>query len=297
MKCIMRVASCSIALVAFAVFSIRDAAATQITLNFVQSSSALTWGGFFGGQPFIPQTTAPAGTVDYNLALPSNTTTHQGTITVDVDNLLSPASIQILSSNADSDLSGKWLPTPQNYLDVDGDGNFGEFPDDAESSVGTVPGPPADADFAIRINPGVNVAYAALRDIAFNITTLPGVPVNGLGEFSSTTENFDLTSGWWDYWLHPTFANPKIRQRLQVAGDDENNSSATPSTYVAVPLGGSTYQITLTIPVNLQYPDDTAPTFYTGTLVATLTIPEPASFVLLGLGGMLVSLVGVRRRA
>ena len=51
MKCVTRVAACSIALLVFSAFSIRDAAATQIALNFVPASSTLTWGGFFGGNP------------------------------------------------------------------------------------------------------------------------------------------------------------------------------------------------------------------------------------------------------
>jgi PEP-CTERM motif len=293
MRCITRVAACSIALLVFSAFSIRDAAATQIALNFVPASSTLTWGGFFAGNPFVPQS-AP-GTTDYNAALPSNTTTHQGTITVDVDNLLTPSSIQILSSNANPDPSGKWLPEPYGFLpsDVDGDTNHYEFPDDASSSVGTNPGAATDADFAIEISPGVDVAYATIRDAVFNITTPAAVPVVA-GAFASTTENFELATGWWDYWLHPTFSNPKFRQRLEVAGGDEDNTSAVPSTYVSVPLGGGLHQITLTIPVNVLFPDDTAPTSYTGTLVATAIIPEPTSVVLLALG--LVGLFGVRRR-
>src|SRR6476659_10939351 len=115
MKCIMRFTACIVAVQFLFLLITRDAPATQITLNFVPASSTLTWGGFFGGQPFIPQDTGPsppAGTTDFNLALPSNTTTHQGTITVDVDNLVLPTSIQVVSSNADADLSGKWLPHP-----------------------------------------------------------------------------------------------------------------------------------------------------------------------------------------
>jgi PEP-CTERM motif len=302
MKCIMRVAVCIITLQFFSGLVTSDAAATQVTLNFVQSTSTMTWGGFFGGQPFLAQS-AP-GTTDFNPLLPSNTTTHQGTITVDVDNLLLPSSIQILSSNADSDLSGKWLPDNYSFLpnDVDGDLNLYEFPDDASSSVGTVPGPAADADFAIEISPGVDVAYAALRDMVFNITTAPGVPVNALGQFDSKTENIEYLTGWWDYWLHPTFTAEKLRQRLEVAGGDNDNfndfaaGTAPSSTYVAVPLGGGAYQITLTIPVNALDPDDTAPTRFTGTLVATTIIPEPASLLLFGLGGMLINLFTVRRR-
>jgi hypothetical protein len=185
---------------------------------------------------------------------------------------------------------------------VDGDLDHYEFPDDASSSVGTTPGVAADADFAIEISPGVDVAYAALRDIMINITTAPGVPVNGLGQFDSKTQNFELTTGWWDYWLHPTFnsASNRLRQRLEVAGGDEDNyndiaQGADPdSTYVAVPLGGDLYQITLTLPINVLFPDDSAPTRYTGTLVATAIIPEPTSVALFGLG--LVGLIAARRR-
>jgi hypothetical protein len=302
MRCITRVAACSIALLVFSAFSIRDTNATQLALSFVPASSTLNWSGFFGGQPFVAQ--SAAGTTDYNLALPSNTTTHQGTITVDVDNLLSPTSIQILSSNADADPSGKWLPESYAFLpsDVDGDLNHYEFPDDASSSVGTTPGVAADADFAIEISPGVDVAYAALRDVVINVTTAPGVAVNGLGQFDSKSQNVEIATGWWDYWLHPTFnsAANRLRQRLELAGGDEDNFNDVAqgldadSTYVAVPLGGGLYQITLTIPVNALFPDDSAPTRYTGTLVATATIPEPASVALLGLG--FVGLFAVRRR-
>jgi hypothetical protein len=303
MKCIMRVAVCIATVQLFSGLMTSNADAAQLTLNFVPSASTLTWGGFFGGIPFTPVPTVPSGGADYNLALPSNTTTHQGTIVVDVDNLLAPTSIQLLSSTANADLSGKWNPQNYSFLpnDVDGDLNLYEFPDDASSSVGTVPGPPDDADYAIRINAGVDVAYAALRDIEFNVTTPAAVPVNGLGQFDSKAQNVELATGWWDYWLHPTFTNEKLRQRLEVGGGDEDNfndfaaGTDPDSTYVAVPLGGGAYQITLTMPVNVLFPDDTAPTRYTGTLVATVTIPEPTSFVLLGMA-TLAALAGVRRR-
>lgn len=302
MRCITRVATCSIALLAFSAFSIRDINATQIALSFVPASSTLTWSGFFGGQPFVAQ--SAAGTTDYNVALPSNTTTMQGLITVDVDNLLAPTTIQLVSSNADADPSGKWLPESYAFLpnDVDGDLNLYEFPDDASSSVGTTPGVAADADFAIEISPGVDVAYAALRDVVINVTTAPGVAVNGLGQFDSKAQNIELATGWWDYWLHPTFnsASNRLRQRLEVAGGDEDNyndfaaGTDPDSTYVSTPLGGGLYQITLTIPVNALFPDDSAPTRYTGTLVATAIIPEPTSVALFALG--LVGLVAARRR-
>lgn len=272
------------------------AAAVQVTLNFVQPESYLTWSGFFAGQPFLAQD-GVAGTTDSNPSSPSNKTTYQGTITVDVDNLLAPTSIKIISSAADADLSGSWLPDVQPFIDIDG-GGPGDFPGDAVTSVGTVPGPSAVADYGIRVKPpgAPDVAYAAQRDLVFNVTT-PGVEaVNGLGEFSSLTQNFEYAQGWFDYWLHPTFTSQKIRQRLELSGGDNDNLSAALSTYTVTPLGGGVNEIKLFIPVNVNDPDDTAPTNYAGQLVATIITPEPTSAVLLSLAGVCGALFNGRNR-
>jgi len=298
MTFINRLAVCTIALMVSSAAAIQDAAATQITLNFVQSSSALTWNGFFGGAPFLAQD-GTAGTTDYDPNSPSNRTTYQGTITVDVDNLFAPTTIKLLSSAANADLSGKWLPEDYAFLpnDIDNDGNKYEFPDDASTSVGTTPGAAADADYGIRLRPTgapANVAYATLHDMEFNISTAGYEAVNGLGEFSSLTQKFKYETGWWDYWLHPTFTAEKLRQRLEVAGGSNLNLSTSLSTYTVTPLGGGLSQVTLFIPVSVDDPDTTAPTSFIGQLVATAVIPEPASAALLGLA--FVGLFTVRRR-
>lgn len=271
------------------------ASAVQITLNLVQAQSSVTWNGFFAGAPFLTQD-GTSGTTDGNPASPSNKTTYQGTITVDVDNLFAPTSIKIISSAADADISGKWLPDVQPFVDIDG-GGPGDFPGDAVTSVGTSPGPAADADYGVRIQPpgAPNVAYSAVRDLVFNITTPGFEAVNGLGEFSSITENFEYAQGWWDYWLHPTFTAEKIRQRLEIAGGDNNNLLASPSKYLVTPLGGDLSEIKLIIPVNFNDPDNTAPTSFTGELVATVVVPEPTSFLLLGLAGSMLALIRSRR--
>ncbi len=166
--------------------------------------------------------------------------------------------------------------------------------------MGTTPGAAVDADHAFRIRPpgSPDVAYGAYRDVEFNITTPGAVAVNGLGEFSSVTENFEFATGWFDYWLHPTYTAEKIRQRLELAGGDEDNLLAGVSKYELLPLGGGLALMKLTIPINYDLPDDTAPTKHTGQFVATLTVPdnvpEPTSFVLLSLGG--IACMGVRRR-
>jgi hypothetical protein len=296
MKCSLSVVVCSIALLAFSAFSVRNASATTITLNLAQPLSSMTLTGFFGGNPFLAQD-GQAGTTDYDLASPSNKTTYQGGITVDVDNLLAPTSIQLIGSTANADPSGKWLPEAEPYIDIDG-GGPGDFPGDAVTSVGTTPGGAGgaiDADHGFRINPGAPAAWGAYRDVEFNITTPGAVAVNGLGQFSSVTEKFKFTTGWFDYWLSPTFTPQKIRQRLELAGGSDNNTLAADSTYIVTPLGGGASLITLTIPINYDIPDDTAPTHHAGVFVATLTIPEPTSFVLLGLA-LLPALTARRRK-
>jgi hypothetical protein len=295
MKCSLSVVVCSIALLAFSAFSVHNASAASITLNLVKPLSTMTLTGFFGGNPFLAQD-GQSGTTDFDPASPSNKTTYQGGITVDVDNVLAPTSIQLISSSANADPSGKWLPEAEPFVDIDG-GGPGDFPGDAVTSVGTTPGGAGgaiDADHGFRINPGAPAAWGAYRDVEFNITTPGFLPVNGLGQFSSTTEKFKFTTGWFDYWLSPTFTPQKIRQRLELAGGSDNNALAADSTYIVTPLGGGASLITLTIPINYDIPDDTAPTHHAGVFVATVVIPEPTSFVLLGLA--LVPALMARRR-
>ena len=121
MKCSLSVVVRSIALLAFSAFSVHNASAITITLNLEKPLSSMTLTGFFAGNPFLAQD-GQAGTTDYDPASPSLKTTYQGTITVDVDNLLAPTSIKLINSTANADPSGKWLPEAEPYLDIDGGG-------------------------------------------------------------------------------------------------------------------------------------------------------------------------------
>jgi hypothetical protein len=140
----------------------------------------------------------------------------------------------------------------------------------------------------------VTLALASARDIVFNVTS-PVEPVVG-GTFSSLTENYEFASGWLDYWVAPAAGGLQGRAEL-AGGDDDNAADSVLSSYIVTPLPGNKRQITLTIPVNVDgNPDDDAVFNYTGTLVATLTVPEPASFVLCGIAMAFASGFVARRR-
>src|SRR5688572_4478253 len=169
-----------------------DAAAVPLTLDLVPAESHITLNTLFSGLPSSAQE-GTAGTTDLVPGSPSNRTTFQGTITVDVDNLLAPTTIQILSSAADADLSGVWLPQVRPYQDLDGDMDPGEFglpPEgDSETATNTNFAPAANADWAIKVRHpafGVDIAYAAYRDISYDVTS--GAEPVILGQFSSLTQ-------------------------------------------------------------------------------------------------------------
>jgi hypothetical protein len=183
------------------------------------------------------------------------------------------------------------------FLDVDGDLNFGEFGDDSVTTAGDNPAPATDADWGVRIfHPafGANIAYGAARDVVYNITTPAALPVDAFGEFSSTTENFEFATGWFDYWVAPGAGT--IRGRSELAGGDDDNSSAVKSKYTITPIGGGLSQITVFIPIDINSPGGDANFFYDGQFVATTVIPEPTSLVLLGMAGIVAALARYRNR-
>ncbi len=296
MKRSMNTATLTIAALVLSVLAAREAGAAQLTLNLDQAQSHILLTGAFSGIPFSPQE-GVTGTVDLNPALPSNDTTFQGTITVDVNNVNSPTSIQILSSAADADLSGTWLPEVEPYLDIDMDGNFGEFGDDSLTASSDPAAPPFAADWGIRVPfppaPGNSVAYAAARDIVYNVTS-PVEAVNGLGQFNSSTENFEFATGWLDYWVDPGFGN--LRGRAELAGGDDDNATLLPSIYTVTPLPFNKREIKLVIPIEIDNPGGDADFYYDGQFVATLIVPEPTTFALSGMAMAFAAAFAARRR-
>jgi hypothetical protein len=286
---------CVLAALGMSVSSAREAAAAPLTLNLVQSESFIRFTGDFSTLPLLPQE-GVAGTTDLNLLRPSNETTFQGTITIDVDNPMAPTSIQIVSSAADADVSGQWLPEIEPYLDTDGDMNFGEFGEDSLPTQGDNPAPATDADWGVRVfHPafGANIAWGGLRDVSYNVTS--GVEaVGGLGTFSSATENFEFATGWFDYWVAAAAGN--LRGRSELAGGDDDNASLLPSTITVTPLLGGQKLIRLMIPIDINSPGDDLNSFYDGQFVAELIVPEPATLFLLSIAGMGIAAAGTRRR-
>jgi hypothetical protein len=317
MNRILNTAMFTIAALLFSMLGSGEAVAQhEITLNLV-SPSNITLTGAFSGAPFATQD-GQSGTTD-GAATASNFTTFSGTISVRVSgplhNVNSPSSIQIINvahpgrpngdrfSNADAAPSGTWLPEVYPLEDLNLNGTPGEFglPPEGDSRTATSNDrfPAAPADWGVRVpNPGfpaVSLAWAAARDISYDITMPGAVPVVA-GSFSSLTENFEFGDGAaLDYWVDPAVGNLRGRADLD-GGDDDNAADTVPSTYLVTMLPGNQRQITLTVPVNVDAPGGDADFFYTGVLTATLTVPEPSSFLLLGFGTMLATFVGRRSR-
>ena len=98
------------------------AAAIQVTLNLVQPQSTILFRADLGGTLAAPSSPTYAqddpafptvGVTDGDPSRPSNLATFQGTITVDVDNVSAPTTIQILSADMPAGVNGSWLPEVQ----------------------------------------------------------------------------------------------------------------------------------------------------------------------------------------
>jgi len=173
------------------------------------------------------------------------------------------------------------------------------LPPEGDSEVATNNnfGPAATADWGIRVffaGVGGNIAYGGYRDIAYNVTS--GVEaVNGLGQFSSLTQHFE-PDGFLDYWVAPGVGGLRGRTEANTGDGDFYDNTAGVSSYSVTPIGGGLSQVTLHIPIYVDDMGDTLRTVYAGQFVATAIIPEPTGLALLGMGGMLATLVLRRHR-
>jgi hypothetical protein len=220
-----------------------DALAVPLSMMLDTNQSSISLSGTFNSLPLAPQGPGAA------------TATYSGSISVDVNNLAAPSSIEFLGSSAVAAITGQWRP---------------------EAGGGPAAGNPGvaqDANYGLQLAGGaLGTAYAAVRNLQFNVT---GGPVAVVAGAFPSTQSLNVVSGLFAFNLPPAFMTPPGQDDL--AGDVLTNASATPSTYSVV---GST--ATLRIPINIVDQDDLT-TVYSGQLVATAQIPEPSSLVLIGL--------------
>ncbi|MFO0792234.1 MAG: PEP-CTERM sorting domain-containing protein [Pirellulales bacterium] len=236
------------------------ATAAPLVMTINHDASSLTLDGQLSGFVFLDQ------------AAGSRTTKYTGSITVDVDNLLSPSTISILSASADADVNGTWLPKLG-----------GQVP----SNSPTVQ-PPAPADYGVKAQfNGNDAAFAAGRGLVLNLSS-GAEAVGGGGSFNSS-ETMTVSAGLFESWITPLLGGGGGSD--DITGDIYPRDAATPtmSSYV---VAGNT--ATLTIPIRARRTDGTSFTLFTGTLVATAVVPEPATILLVG--AALVASLGIRRR-
>lgn len=228
-----------------------SARAAAVNFTLDPTLSSITLNATFG--PFTLTEQGPG----------SKTASYTGSITVDVDNPLAPTTIEALGSSAIAGITGAWLP------------EAGGGP--ASGSPGTA----QDANYGLRLFAGVaGTAYAAIRDFEVDITS--GTEAVVAGAFASN-QTLNVTSGLFAF-NTPAFFGGDFGQD-DLSGNTLTNAAAV-STYSVV---GST--ATLTIPIAITDVDGDITTIYTGLLVATARVPEPASVVLIGT--MLVGLIGL----
>jgi hypothetical protein len=234
-----------------------NALAVSLPMTLDPAQSSITLNGTFNSLPLAPQ---GAG---------STTASYSGSITVDVNNLLNPSSIQLLGSSAVAAVTGPWRP------------EAGGGPAAGNPGVGQ------DANYGLQLAGGaLGTAYAAIRNLQFNVTSAPAAVVGGA--FPST-QSLNVVSGLFAFNLPPAFMSPPGQDDL--SGDTLTNAAAMSSTYS---VAGST--ATLRIPINIVDQDDLT-VVYSGQLVATGRIPEPSSLALICVALMgLTSFAGTVRR-
>jgi len=198
----------------------------------------------------------------------SSIAAYNGTIEVLVDDFFNPSTISIQSASlvAQDYPGGPLLPAP----------GGGPSPGDT--------GAPAQANYGIELDTGFGFAYAAVRGLVWDLSA-PAEPVVG-GTFSSLSQTLAATAGTFDVniGLPPSLGGSASSDPI----DTIIVNTAGPSIYT---VNGSTAIIV--IPFLATAPGSLA-LEYAGTIVATATIPEPTSCLLLSVG--LVGLVGWRQR-
>ncbi|MFO0949270.1 MAG: PEP-CTERM sorting domain-containing protein [Planctomycetota bacterium] len=169
----------------------------------------------------------------------------------------------------------------------------------------------SQANYGGRIEiPSLGGAELALRQIMANITSgvLPMGGPNYNWTFGTTSQTLGLSQGRIDYAGSGSIGGALGTGTFDLVGETSANQGTSPGSLVLVgPTTNAT--ATLTIPLRIRFaqtilgedtPDTTDDIFVdlllAGQLVAVAVVPEASSLVLLGLGGVVVGIVGHRRR-
>lgn len=197
----------------------------------------------------------------------SLTTTYSGTITVDVDNLMSPSSITFLSANAVAANSGNWLPEV-------GGGSAGDPDIDGDADPGTAA--PANYGFLLDLG-ALGVAYAASRDSIFSLNAA-AKPVTG-GQFDPLGIGVTLPQGTYDANVNSlAFGDAATTEDVtdetgtnctdEASGGTANRCGSSMGSY-----GVSGSMITLTLPLDFIIAEGADPEVrFTGTFTATASL-------------------------
>ncbi len=188
-------------------------------------------------------------------------TNYQGTISGD----LSGGSISLTSAALNALVNGTWQPI-----------------------VGGRDGS-ADADYGFTLG-GLASGTAAFRNILFDVSGGPST-IGGTGDFDATGYVLGITAGDLDY--NAVVLGASLMGTTPLAGQSAPDASAIGN------LSVSGITETLTLPINAAFPLDVnglvGTVSLSGTIVGVRTVPEPATFVLLGLAATVVAPVAVRR--
>lgn len=228
--------------------------AALVTLSVNQPQSSLVLSGTVDvadtaimGAPLEAQGTGGAGL----------TTSYTGSIVVDVDNLLNPSSITIVSAMLDAATSGVWAP----------------------AVGGTTAAPAADGDYGIAVAAiaGVGAARNVVFDLAASAASVSG------GDFSVAGQSLTYASGSLD-----VFSAALNDGGSGVLNQSGNNVSTNSGNYTVV---GNTATLTIPLDVTIAFVVPGNPlvsgfTTFTGQVAATATVPEPGGLSLLGVAAM-----------
>ncbi len=180
-------------------------------------------------------------------------TTYSGTMTVDVDDLGTPTSIDFLSSMLVAANSGSWLP------EVGGGPSGGS------------PGTAAPANYGGVADTGLlaGVAYAALRDLVFDTATPGGALAVTGGTTFPSTQIFTVTTGTADFNIEGGFLAAADADTSDLATESVVNQTAASSTYSRI---GSIVTLTLPIDIDIDINDGAGTANLSGLVTATADI-------------------------